>query len=158
MDQTLQQSFAKARMPIRPARSLPQEGRDPGWLFQIVDQQRITPSHVVYALHCGAAWRGVGSGKSSEKRLIVCRSQMHMIVRCIMEVRRRVGLNVKHLRQERGLSQEALAFECGLHRTYISGVERGVRNPTVVVLEKIARALKAPTSRLLDVPVRRASS
>jgi transcriptional regulator with XRE-family HTH domain len=72
-----------------------------------------------------------------------------------MEVRRRVGLNVKHLRQERGLSQEALAFECGLHRTYISGVERGVRNPTVVVLEKIARALKAPSSRLLDEPVRR---
>jgi len=80
---------------------------------------------------------------------------MHMIVRCTMEVRRRVGLNVKHLRQERGLSQEALAFECGLHRTYISGVERGVRNPTVVVLEKIARALKAPSSRLLDVPVRK---
>ena len=69
-----------------------------------------------------------------------------------MEVRRRVGLNVRHLREARGLSQEALAFECGLHRTYISGVERGVRNPTVVVLEKIAKALKAPSPRLLDEP------
>ncbi|MPZ36172.1 MAG: helix-turn-helix domain-containing protein [Rhodospirillales bacterium] len=72
-----------------------------------------------------------------------------------MEVRRRVGLNVRHLREARCLSQEALAFECGLHRTYISGVERGVRNPTVVVLEKIARALKTPSSRLLDDPADR---
>ena len=67
-----------------------------------------------------------------------------------MEVRRRVGINVKRFRKELGLSQEGLAFECGLHRTYVSGVERGVRNPTVLVLEKIARALKVPSSRLLE--------
>jgi transcriptional regulator with XRE-family HTH domain len=67
-----------------------------------------------------------------------------------MDVRRRVGLNVKRFRAERGLSQEELAFECGLHRTYVSGVERGVRNPTVVVLEKIAKALKVATSLLLE--------
>lgn len=54
------------------------------------------------------------------------------------------------IRGERGLSQEELAFECGLHRTYVSGVERGVRNPTVVVLEKIAKALKVAASRLLE--------
>jgi transcriptional regulator with XRE-family HTH domain len=69
-----------------------------------------------------------------------------------MDVRRRVGLNVKHLRQNLGLTPEDLAFECGLHRTYVSGVERGVRNPTVLVLERIARALKTPSSRLLDEP------
>ncbi len=67
-----------------------------------------------------------------------------------MDVRRRVGRNVKKFRQESGLSQEGLAFECGLHRTYISGVERGVRNPTVLVLEQIAKALKIPAARLLD--------
>jgi transcriptional regulator with XRE-family HTH domain len=67
-----------------------------------------------------------------------------------MDVRRRVGLNVKRFRAERGLSQEELAFECGLHRSYVSGVERGVRNPTVVVLEKIAKALKVATSLLLE--------
>jgi transcriptional regulator with XRE-family HTH domain len=67
-----------------------------------------------------------------------------------MDVRRRVGLNVKKFRGERGLSQEELAFECGLHRTYVSGVERGVRNPTVVVLEKIAKALKVASSLLLE--------
>ena len=67
-----------------------------------------------------------------------------------MDVRKRVGLNLRKFRVERGLSQEALAFECSLHRTYISGVERGVRNPTVLVLEKIATALKVPSSRLLE--------
>ncbi len=67
-----------------------------------------------------------------------------------MDVRKRVGLNLRKFRTERGLSQEALAFECGLHRTYISGVERGVRNPTVLVIERIAMALKVPSSRLLE--------
>lgn len=67
-----------------------------------------------------------------------------------MDMRRRVGVNVRKFRKASGLSQEALAFECGLHRTYISGVERGVRNPTVVVLERIATALEVPSSRLLE--------
>ena len=72
-----------------------------------------------------------------------------------MDVRRRVGLNVRKHRNERGFSQEELAFECGLHRTYISGVERGVRNPTVVVLEKVAKALGVTASKLLDDRARR---
>ncbi len=75
-----------------------------------------------------------------------------------MDVRRKVGLNVKNFRRAKGLSQEGLAFECGLHRTYVSGVERGVRNPTVVVLEKIARALKVPASWLLDKSARKQKS
>jgi transcriptional regulator with XRE-family HTH domain len=66
-----------------------------------------------------------------------------------MDVRQRVGRNVQKFRKERGLSQEGLAFDCELHRTYISGVERGIRNPTVVVLEKIAKALKVPAADLL---------
>lgn len=67
-----------------------------------------------------------------------------------MDVRRRVGLNLKRYRREKGFSQEGFAFACGLHRTYISGVERGTRNPTVVVLEKIADALEVPAYRLLE--------
>lgn len=67
-----------------------------------------------------------------------------------MDMRRRVGLNLKHYREAAGLSQEELAFNCGLHRTYISGVERGIRNPTVLVLQKIADALEIEAWRLLE--------
>ncbi len=67
-----------------------------------------------------------------------------------MDIRRRVGVNLKRLRKSRGLSQEELAFECGLHRTYISGVERGVRNPTVLVLQEIAAALDVPAAWLIE--------
>lgn len=66
-----------------------------------------------------------------------------------MEVRRRVGLNVKRLREAQGISQEDLADRAGVHRTYVSGVERGVRNPTITVLEKIAGALGEPLTDLV---------
>lgn len=70
-----------------------------------------------------------------------------------MDVRHRVGQNLKRLRQETGWSQEEFAFECGIHRTYISGLERGVRNPTITVLDKIAKGLKvSPAVLLEDVP------
>lgn len=58
-----------------------------------------------------------------------------------MDVRKKLGSNVQRLRHEKGLSQEELAERAGLHRTYVSGVERGVRNPTVTVLEKLALGL-----------------
>jgi transcriptional regulator with XRE-family HTH domain len=67
-----------------------------------------------------------------------------------MDIRRQVGTNVRRLREQRGWSQETLAFECGLHRTYISGVERGVRNPTVLVVQEIASALGVPAAKLLE--------
>ncbi|MGQ0456280.1 MAG: helix-turn-helix domain-containing protein [Hyphomicrobium sp.] len=67
-----------------------------------------------------------------------------------MDVRRRLGLNLKKLREDQGFSQETFADHCGLHRTYISGIERGVRNPTVVILDKIAKALKVPAGALFD--------
>ncbi|MEZ5901215.1 MAG: helix-turn-helix transcriptional regulator [Hyphomicrobiaceae bacterium] len=67
-----------------------------------------------------------------------------------MDVRRRLGLNLKKLREEQGFSQESFADHCGLHRTYISGIERGVRNPTVVILDRIAKALKVPPGQLLE--------
>jgi len=69
-----------------------------------------------------------------------------------MDVRRRLGLNLKKLREEQGFSQESFADHCGLHRTYISGIERGVRNPTVIIIDKIAKALKVSAGQLLDEP------
>lgn len=69
-----------------------------------------------------------------------------------MDIQQLVGRNVRKFRKERGLSQEGLAFESGIHRTYISGVERGIRNPTVVILEEIANALDVPVSWLLEDP------
>lgn len=47
------------------------------------------------------------------------------------------------------MSQEKLALEADLDRTYVSGVERGVRNPTIVVVARIAKALKVAPDKLL---------
>jgi transcriptional regulator with XRE-family HTH domain len=57
--------------------------------------------------------------------------------------------NVRHLRDKRGWSQEELAEKSGLHRTYISGIERGVRNPTLSIIDRLAKALGVPASELL---------
>jgi transcriptional regulator with XRE-family HTH domain len=65
------------------------------------------------------------------------------------DVRKTVGRNVRRLREEAGLSQEKLALEADLDRTYVSGVERGVRNPTVTVVARIAKALKTEPNKLL---------
>ncbi|MBV1868415.1 MAG: helix-turn-helix domain-containing protein [Marinosulfonomonas sp.] len=67
-----------------------------------------------------------------------------------MDIRRRVGLNLKKYRLAAFFSQESLAHECGLHRTYVSGVERGIRNPTVVVLARLAVPLGVPVWKLLQ--------
>lgn len=49
--------------------------------------------------------------------------------------------NVVRIRKEQGWSQERLALEVGIQRSYMSGIERGARNPTLAVVEKIASAL-----------------
>ncbi len=67
-----------------------------------------------------------------------------------MDIKIKVGNNVKRLRKDKGLSQEQFAFEAELHRTYVSDIERGNRNPTVTVLEKIANALNVKPGELLD--------
>jgi transcriptional regulator with XRE-family HTH domain len=67
-----------------------------------------------------------------------------------VDIRQRLGRNVRRLRQERGWSQEAFADEAGIHRTYVSDIERGARNPTIVVLEQLARPFGVSPGRLLD--------
>jgi transcriptional regulator with XRE-family HTH domain len=66
-----------------------------------------------------------------------------------MDIRKQVGVNLQRLRREKGWSQEDMAFESGLHRTYVSGIERGVRNPTILILDKIAKSLGVTPAELL---------
>lgn len=54
------------------------------------------------------------------------------------ELQIKFGQRVRELRKERGWSQEEFADKCGLDRTYVSGIERGVRNPTLVVIGILA--------------------
>lgn len=66
-----------------------------------------------------------------------------------MDWRAIVGRNVRRYRQELGLTQEQLAFEAKLDLTYVGGIERGRRNPTVVVLARLADALSVAPADLL---------
>lgn len=67
-----------------------------------------------------------------------------------MEIRERLSLNMRRLRQSKGWSQEEFAHQAGLHRTYVSDLERGARNPTITVVDKLAVALGVPVGALLD--------
>lgn len=60
-----------------------------------------------------------------------------------------LGEKLMRLRTERGLSQEEFAEKAGLDRTYISGLERGKRNPSFLALERLAKALEIPAGELL---------
>jgi len=62
---------------------------------------------------------------------------------------KKVGLNIRQVRKEKGMSQESLALAADLDRSYVGGVERGERNISIVNLKKIADALKVPASQLL---------
>lgn len=60
----------------------------------------------------------------------------------------KLGKKIKQLRLDAGLSQERLGEMTGLDRTYISGIERGVRNPSLKNIEKLAKALKVRVADL----------
>ena len=61
-----------------------------------------------------------------------------------------LGLAVREARTERGISQEELAHRAGVHRTYVGGIERGERNPTVTSIFKLADALELRASELIS--------
>jgi len=67
-----------------------------------------------------------------------------------MAIEKRFGERVRELRLAKGLSQEELAFRADIHRTYLSGVERGIRNPALRNIEAIADALGVSLSELLS--------
>nr|WP_099117886.1 cell morphology transcriptional regulator XreR1 [Xenorhabdus ishibashii] len=68
-------------------------------------------------------------------------------------IRSLFGQRIRYLRREAGMSQEAFADKCGLDRTYVSGIERGVRNPTLEIINVIANGLQIELSELFDFGV-----
>ena len=67
-----------------------------------------------------------------------------------MDVRQKLAANMKRLRKEQGWSQEELADAASMDRTYVSGIERVVRNPTITVVQRVATALSCKLGDLLD--------
>lgn len=67
-------------------------------------------------------------------------------------LQRTLGQNVRRIRLDRGLSQEELADELGVHRTYMGGVERGERNLTLQSVERLAGGLGLDPLTLLAAP------
>jgi transcriptional regulator with XRE-family HTH domain len=62
---------------------------------------------------------------------------------------RTLGREIKRVRESLQKSQEALAFDAGIHRTYVSLIERGRKSPTLTVIAKLAKALNIRPSELL---------
>lgn len=65
------------------------------------------------------------------------------------ELRETLARNIRLLRAQKGMSQETLAFDSGINRTYVSDVERGVRNVSIDNVSRLAKALDVPAWQLL---------
>lgn len=68
----------------------------------------------------------------------------------VSAVSKKVGHNVRRIREKKGITQEDLALEAGLNRAYIGYIERGERNPSTDTIVKIAKALKVSPKDLID--------
>ena len=68
----------------------------------------------------------------------------------MVDIQQKFGNKLRELRKQKAFSQEDLAFKSGLHRTYISDIERGSRNVSLKNIEKIAKALGITPKSLLD--------
>jgi len=65
-----------------------------------------------------------------------------------MSVQQTVSKNIQRIRREKDLSQEEVAHLADIHQTYLSGVETGKRNPSILVVERIAKALGVDISEI----------
>lgn len=67
-----------------------------------------------------------------------------------MDIRQRLATNLRRLRNQKGWSQEEYADRADIHRTYVSDIERGARNPTITIVEKLAKPFGVKAGSLLD--------
>jgi transcriptional regulator with XRE-family HTH domain len=67
-----------------------------------------------------------------------------------LDIRIRFGRAIRRIREEQRINQEEAAERCGLHRTYYSGMERGVRNVSLVNVEKVAKRLRTSLPKLFE--------
>jgi transcriptional regulator with XRE-family HTH domain len=67
-----------------------------------------------------------------------------------LDIRIRFGRAIRRIREEQGINQEEAAERCGMHRTYYSGIERGVRNVSLVNIEKISKGLRSSLPGLFE--------
>ena len=63
---------------------------------------------------------------------------------------KRLSMNLRRIREKRGLTQEALAEKANMHRVYVAQIEAGTKIPSIPALQKLAKALKVKVSRLLE--------
>ena len=68
----------------------------------------------------------------------------------IMDIKVKIGQRIKHLRKELEISQEALAYQAEVDRTYVTDVENGRRNVSVEILERLIKALSVSFSEFFD--------
>ena len=67
-----------------------------------------------------------------------------------LDIRIRFGRAIRRIREEQEINQEEAAERCGLHRTYYNGIERGIRNVSLVNIDRIAKGLKTSLPRLFE--------
>jgi transcriptional regulator with XRE-family HTH domain len=67
-----------------------------------------------------------------------------------VDIRVCLGQNIRRLREAQGWSQEDYADRAGIHRTYVSDIERGRRNPTIIIVDKLAKPLGVEAATLLE--------
>jgi transcriptional regulator with XRE-family HTH domain len=75
-----------------------------------------------------------------------------------MKVQKIVAINLRKIRVQQELSQENLAVDAGIDRTYVSRLERGMENPTVAVLQRLAEALDTQIEKFFVIPATHESS
>lgn len=71
-----------------------------------------------------------------------------------MKARALVAWNLRRIRVKSGIAQEQLAYDAGIDRSYVGGLERQSENPTIDLLERLAKALDVPMAELFVVPAK----